>query len=136
MIAFDKSGKQHSYLVQVDKKEKDLIKQIKDLAKDLKKLLKQDSETLPRIYFDNHLYVPILLQDKKIDKISPAGLVKSEETFVKGLRDYLKIKQEKFKDCEIYLMRNFPGSGVGFQLTWSGFYYVGQKRRKSNYRFY
>lgn len=122
LIAFEKSGKQHSYLVQVNKKEKDLIKKIRDLAKDLKRLNKEDKETLPRIYFDNHLYVPILLQDKKIDKISPAGLVKSEGVFVKGLRDYLKIRQEKFKDFEIYLMRNFPGSGLGFQLTWSGFY--------------
>jgi len=36
---------------------------------------KEDAKTLPRVYFDKHLYVPILLQSKNIDKISPAGLV-------------------------------------------------------------
>lgn len=115
-------------LVQIDKRKDKLIQEIKKLANNFNELLKEDEKTLPRIYFDNHLYVPILLQtteidkSKKIDKISPPGLVKSEKDFVIGLREYLIKNKDKFSGMEIYLLRNFPKSGVGFQLQWSAFY--------------
>jgi len=109
-----------------DKKEKqntiNTIKEIKDLIQDLDKLYKEETKELPRIYFDKHLFLPILIKSKEIDKITPEGLEKSEENFIKGLRNYLKINKEKFKDYEIYLLRNFPKSGTGFQLQWSKFY--------------
>ena len=122
LFAFEKPGDKYSYTLQINKKEKKLIAEIRKLAKDLDKLIKEDMQTLPWIYFDKHLYVPILLQSEIIDKISPAGLVKSEQDFVSGLRDYLKNNKDKFSGVEIYLLRNFPKSGVGFQLQWSGFY--------------
>lgn len=121
LFVFEKPGDKYSYTVQIDKREKVLIGDIKKLAKDLNKLLKEDTKTLPRIYFDNHLYVPILLQSKKINKISPAGLVESEKEFVTGLREYLKKNKGKFLGVEIYLLRNYPRSGVGF-FNLSGFY--------------
>jgi len=110
------------YTVMVNKKEKGLIAEIKSLTKDLKKLLKDDEETLPRICFDGHLYVPILLKSKKIERISPAGLEDSEKNFVLRLRQYLICNKEKFSNIEVYLLRNFPFSGLGFQLYWSKFY--------------
>jgi len=122
LFVFEKTGKKYGYTVQIDKREKELITKIRNLAKDLKKLLKDDKETLPRICFDSHLYVPILLQGKKIDRISPAGLVESEYRFVLGLREYLRNNKDKFSDVEVYLLRNYPFSGVGFQLQWSKFY--------------
>ena len=82
-------GKQ-GYIVQIDKGKKKLVQEIRDLANDLEKLLKEENTNLPRVYFDGSLYVPILLQSKKIDKISPAGLVESEQDFVVELREYLK----------------------------------------------
>jgi len=103
------------------REKKIFIEEIKGLARNLDKLLKEDTKTLPRIYFDSHLYVPILLQSKKIDKISPAGLVESEKEFVSGLRDYLKKNMDKSSGVEIYLLRNHPSSGVGF-FNLSGFY--------------
>ncbi len=122
LFVFEKTGKKYGYTVQIDKREKELITKIRNLAKDLKKLLKDDKETLPRISFDSHLYVPILLQGKKIDRISPVGLVESEYRFVLGLREYLRNNKDKFSDVEVYLLRNYPFSGVGFQLQWSKFY--------------
>jgi len=116
------SEKRQGYIVQIDKREKQLIREIRNLAKDLKKLLKDDKETLPRICFDSHFYGPILLQGKKIDRISPVGLVESEQRFVRGLREYLRNNKDKFSNVEIYLLRNYPFSGVGFQLQWSKFY--------------
>jgi len=121
LLVFQKPEDKYSYTVQIDKTETGLIEEIKKLAKDLHKLLREDTKTLPRIYFDSHLYVPILLQSKKIDRISPAGLVESEEKFVAGLREYLKANKDKFAGLEIYLLRNYPKSGVGF-FNLSGFY--------------
>jgi len=122
LFVFEKTGKKYGYTVQIDKKEKELITKIRNLAKDLKKLLRDDKKILPRICFDSHLYVPILLQGKKIDRISPVGLVESEYRFVFGLREYLRNNKDKFSDVEVYLLRNYPFSGVGFQLQWSKFY--------------
>ena len=124
LFVFEKTEGKYSYTVQIDKRERKLIADIKNLAKDLNKLLKDDEKTLPRIYFDRHLYVPILLANKKkeIKKISPPGLIESESKFVLGLREYMKNNKDKFSDKEVYLLRNYPFSGVGFQLEWSKFY--------------
>ncbi|MEO0019691.1 MAG: DEAD/DEAH box helicase family protein [candidate division WOR-3 bacterium] len=117
MLALDEP-----YVVQVDKTKRKLIRKIKKLAQDLKELWQGENADLPRIYFDRHLYVPILLKSKEIDKITPEGLVNSEKKFVKGIREYLKSHQKEFQNYEIFLLRNLPKSGVGFRLTWSGFY--------------
>jgi superfamily II DNA or RNA helicase len=118
---FEKPGKKYSYTVQINKKEKELIEEVNRLAKDLNRLLKEDSKTLPRIYFDKHLYVPILLQSKRIDRISPVGLVDSEKDFIEGLKQFLKKNESRFADLEVYVLRNYPKAGVGF-FNLSGFY--------------
>ncbi len=122
LFVFEKTDGKHSYTVQIDRRKKQLIQQIRNLANDLNKLLQDDEKTLPRIYFDNHLYVPILLKGREIDKISPAGLEESEYKFVLDLREYLRNNKDKFLSIEVYLLRNYPFSGVGFQLQWSKFY--------------
>ena len=118
----------YSYRVEIKKTDEkgkpiniDLIKKIKGLVKDLDKLIKEESEELPRIYFDSHLYLPILIQSDKIDRISPGGLVESEKEFVSGLREYLKKNSDGFSGSELYLLRNYPRSGIGF-FNLSGFY--------------
>ncbi|MEN3043879.1 MAG: DEAD/DEAH box helicase family protein [Candidatus Hydrothermales bacterium] len=116
------SEDEQGYIVQIDKKKKDLINKIRKLTQDLNKILKEEFESLPRIYFDRSLYVPILLESKKINKISPPGLVESEKKFVEELRKYLSENSSRFSSVEIYLLRNFSKIGVGFQLEWSGFY--------------
>ncbi len=111
------------YTVYVDKNKKQLIEEIKKLASDINELIREDNRILPRIYFDNHIYVPILLsKSPNIAKISPPGLVESEEKFIIGLRKYLEKNKEMFSDYEIYLLRNEARSGIGFQLDWASFY--------------
>ncbi|MGB4293365.1 MAG: DEAD/DEAH box helicase family protein [Bacteroidales bacterium] len=122
LFVFEKHKDKYSYSVQIDKRKYELIQEIRKLANDFNKLINEDDKTLPRIYFDNHLYVPILLQTEKIDKISPPGLVESEKNFIRGLKQYLKENRTNFSGVEIYLLRNHPKSGVGFQLQWSAFY--------------
>jgi len=118
------SEKRPKYIVQIKKDEKELIKRIRNLLKDknLKKLYEEETKELPRVYIDKHLFLPILIKSKEIDKIIPEGLEKSEEAFIKGIKKYLKLNKAKLKDYKIYILRNFSKSGIGFQLQWSKFY--------------
>ncbi len=123
LFASNKSVEYYYYTVYIDKNKKELIKEIKELAKDINRLKQEDNKILPRVYFDNHIYVPILLsKSKEIEKISPPGLVESEEKFVIGLREYLEKNKIMFSNFEIYLLRNEAKSGIGFQLDWASFY--------------
>jgi hypothetical protein len=113
----------YSYTIQIKKvpENKALIEDIKKLARNFEALSKEELKTLPRVYFANHLYLPILLQSKAIEKISPSGLVDSEKKFVQDLKSYIRDNKGKFENSEIYLLRNFPKSGMGF-FNLSDFY--------------
>lgn len=121
---FEKSENQYAYTIRIDKKETKLIEDVKKLKEDIENLITQEEKKiLPRVYFDRHLYLPILLKgiNRKIDRISPAGLEESEKDFLVNLKRYLDDNRKKFKGYEIYLLRNFPKSGIGF-FNLSGFY--------------
>ncbi|MEO0209836.1 MAG: DEAD/DEAH box helicase family protein [candidate division WOR-3 bacterium] len=112
----------YEYKVKIDNKKKDLVERMKQLLNDLDKLYYQDdSQILPRIYFDRSLYLPLLLKDEELDGISPQGLVESEKKFIEGLRKFLENCKGKL-NFELYLLRNLPHHGIGFQLKWSQFY--------------
>lgn len=111
-IPYEKGG----YEIYVDKSKSRLIAGIKKLIKDIKKLMIDDARILPRVYFDRHLYVPLLLESDEIDRISPPGLVKSEKKFIINLKEYLKTNKDKdfLKDKEIFVLRNLSRTGVRF----------------------
>jgi hypothetical protein len=110
------------YTVYIDKRDTELIEKIKTLAERLDELLKDDKELLPRVVIDNSIFVPLLLKNEKIKKISPPGLTESEEKFVLDLKKYLKNNSKNLAQYEIILLRNESQSGIGFQLDWAGFY--------------
>jgi hypothetical protein len=110
------------YIIQIKKSENDLVRKIKKLIKNLNKLYEEETNELPRVYMHEHLFLPILIKSEKIYKILPEGLAESEKEFIKGLKEYLKSNKGKLKDYEIYILRNFSKSGIGFQLQWSQFY--------------
>ncbi|MEN3014388.1 MAG: DEAD/DEAH box helicase family protein [Endomicrobiia bacterium] len=122
LFVFETSKGKNSYTIYIDKKNKSLIKDIEKLINDVNKLIEKEDKTLPRVYFDRHLFLPILLKDKRIEKITPEGLVESEEKFIVGLREYLKNNNTILKNSEIFLLKNFPKSGVGFYFSLWGFY--------------
>ncbi len=115
------SDKKLLYQLSINKDKKELIEKIKKIVSNLDKLIKETDEYLPRIYFDRSLFLPLLLKNEKIDKITPEGLVKSEFLFLQALKDYLEKNKNKLS-YEIFLIRNLPFSGIGFQLKWSKFY--------------
>jgi phage repressor protein C with HTH and peptisase S24 domain len=95
------------------------------------------SEPLPRLFMDEHLYGPLLAAEAEFAgagprdifalhegvRSTPTGLVKSEVTFIRDLRDAWQrlSEDDEWSDYELFLLRNLPKRGVGFFST-AGFY--------------
>ena len=117
-------GSRGRYIVGVPRSEQALIEEIKGLIADCRALYESESNSLPRIYFDRHLYQPLLVEkgDKPL-KMTPPGLAESEQKFVRDLRGYWAENRGGYpEDTEVFLLRNQGrGTGVGFFEN-SGFY--------------
>jgi hypothetical protein len=87
------------------------------------RLYKQETNELPRLHFDRHLYLPLLLKRSNKLTFVPSGLEESETQFVGDLKDYWENEKDKsLKGKEVFLLRNLDrGKGVGFFEN-SGFY--------------
>ena len=125
-FGFNKIGEdtEGRYVVGVQRSDRELIEEIESLYADCSKLYESESSSLPRIYFDRHLYQPLLVENGgKQLKMSPPGLTGSEQKFVKDLRKYWTGNRDDYaNDAEVFLLRNQSrGTGVGF-FEDSGFY--------------
>ena len=112
------------YIVRVQRTDQDIIEEIENLRANCHALYEQESKELPRIYFDRHLYQPLLLNNgNKQLRISPPGLTESERNFICGLRKHWRENLcNDLRDSEVFLLRNQgKGMGVGFFEN-SGFY--------------
>jgi superfamily II DNA or RNA helicase len=106
-----------------NKKKEKIIQEIKEFLKKINDLQKDDDKILPRIVIENSIFIPLILKNDEIDKISPPGLTESEKKFVSDLKKYLQNNKLKYlSKCEIVLLRNEVKSGIGFQLDWASFY--------------
>ena len=111
------------YIVSVRRSEQNLIQEIEQLIANCHDLYENETDELPRIHFDRHLYQPLLVENEANVKISPTGLNESEKEFVEHLREYWATeKDNSLAGLEIFLLRNQSrGQGVGFFEN-SGFY--------------
>ena len=101
------------YIVKVPVRQKEIEGEIQRLAQ-LGDLYESDGDNPPRIYFDRHLYQPLLIEKLGEIKTFPPPLNKGEWTFVKDLRTYWTEVLSEDK-TEIFLLRNLSrGRGVGF----------------------
>jgi len=101
------------YIIKVPVSQKQIEAEIQRLAK-LGDLYKFDGDNPPRIYFDRHLYQPLLIEKTEVIKTFPPSLNKNEVAFVKDLRTYYTNVLSKER-TEIFLLRNLSmGRGVGF----------------------
>jgi len=119
VLGEEKSG----YVVKVRRTDHELIKAIEKLREDADRLKSAESGELPRISFDRHLYLPLLVEEsEKIQSIPPA-LKPSEAKFVRDLKAYWDAEHDKsLAGAELYLLRNLSkGKGVGF-FSGEGFY--------------
>jgi len=111
------------YVVKVQRSKKELISAVQKLIADSEALYRKETEELPRIYFDRHLYQPLLMEYGNQVKMAPPGLNESEAQFVRDLKEYwAKEKDNSLAGFEVYLLRNLSrGSGIGF-FEERGFY--------------
>lgn len=117
-LAFNRPSvgeKEAAYAVRVPRSRSDLIESIEKLCGDMDKLREEDSG-LPRIYFDRHLYLPLLLKKGDAPSSFPPALEESEAQFVRDLKAYWEAEKDKtLAGKEIFLLRNLSrGKGIGF----------------------
>jgi len=119
--------KRPAYILRIPQPENEpsggsLLQEILQLLEQEHKLYCTEEGELSRIYFDRHIYIPLLLEQKGL-QVSPPGLAPSEEQFVHDLRAFWE--QEKsglLAGKELFLLRNLSrGKGVGF-FEGRGFY--------------
>ena len=117
-----KDGKA-AYIVRVPRSNTALVEAIQQLMEEGKKLYHQEDGVLPRIHFDGHLYLPLLVQETDKLETIPPGLNKSEAQFVRDLKDFWNAQKDtSMSGKEVYVLRNLSrGKGVGFFEN-SGFY--------------
>jgi len=120
---FAREGKPGGYVVRVQKSKTELMSAVQKLIADAEALYKQESVELPRIYFDRHLYQPLLVECGDKVKTAPPGLNESEAQLVHDLKDYwAKEKDNSLAGLQVFLLRNLSrGSGIGF-FEERGFY--------------
>ncbi len=112
-----------AYLVTARRSDTELTDAIEKFSAEAERLYRNEDKDLPRIHFDRHLYLPLLIQESDRFQTVPPLLSKNEAQFVRDLRDYWqKEKDRAMAGKEVYVLRNLSrGKGVGFFEN-SGFY--------------
>ena len=105
-----------AYLVKVPRSEEQLLRDIQELLDETERLYNEESRELPRINFDRHLYLPLLVEQIDKLKITPPALKPSEAQFVRDLKEYWEIeKGASLSGKDVFLLRNLSrGYGIGF----------------------
>ncbi len=112
-----------AYILRVPRSKQEIIEAIVKLRNDMDKLTNDENGNLPRLHFDRHIYLPLLLKKNDVVITQPPALEESESRFVRDLRDYWRSEGEKSTEKkEVYLLRNLSrGKGIGF-FWGNGFY--------------
>lgn len=115
-------GNFKDYTVKVPHRDAALVATIQRLIADGGRLYSSDLNELPNIFFDRHLYRPLLVERGAGIKFDPPGLGGSESRFVADLRAHLTKNPGQLGDTELFLLRNLTrGKGIGF-FEKEGFY--------------
>ena len=105
------------YRILIDQSQEDIVAKLGELKAAILagKMKEFNFQGLKAIWFDRHLYQPLLYLDTNIVEISPAALNKGERLFVEDLQTFHDGHLDFFKGKELYLLRNLSkGRGVGF----------------------
>lgn len=112
-----KDEPEDGYRVLIDRSEEEIVAKLQQLKASIKKGDFKDWEFrgLKAVWFEHHLYQPLLHLDGRVAEIRPAPLNKGERQFVEDLKAFHDGHQEFFGGRDLYLLRNLSrGRGVGF----------------------
>ncbi len=111
------------YVVRAGSEE--LLRRIQAVVQDTQRLhATEHRDDLPRLHVERHLWSPLLLRPKNDDlQLAPPGVEPGEAKFLADLGDFWARHHDDsgYRDRELYVLRNPPGTGVGF-FRRSGFY--------------
>jgi len=114
------------YTVEIEKKPDNLklIDEIDKLIKKGDKIYKDERTKLPTVYFDRHLYQPLIVDEDQAIKSSPPPLNMGEKKFIDDLKGYFKAHKndDLVKENRFFILRNISKSGIGFFTEGSNFY--------------
>lgn len=107
----------HGYRILIEESQHEIAEKLKQLkiaieAGDLKPW---EFRGIKAVWFDRHLYQPMVYLDGNAVEISPIPLNKGERRFVEDLKAFHDATGVFFANKELYLLRNLSrGHGVGF----------------------
>jgi hypothetical protein len=116
-LVFEHNGGEDYYRVLIDRSQQEIVAKLEELKVAIQKgqLKPWEFRGMKAIWFDRHLFQPLLYADNALVEISPAPLNKGERQFVEDLKAYHDANSAFFADKELYLLRNLSrGRGVGF----------------------
>ncbi len=110
------------YTISVSSKDARIKSEVEDLLTLKKSEIfgAQNNPPIRNVYWDRHLYQPLLAAwtgDKEILTIQPVGINEGEEQFVIDLAAYLTSEKERYSVYECFLLRNRARLGVGLFET-------------------
>ncbi|HPC83638.1 MAG TPA: DEAD/DEAH box helicase family protein [Thermoanaerobaculaceae bacterium] len=111
------TGPEYGYRILIEESKQDIVAQLSRLKAAIEKrdLKAWEFRGLQAVWFDRHLYQPLLFLDGGVVEISPAPLNKGERRFVEDLKAFYDANPGFFSERELYLLRNLSkGRGVGF----------------------
>lgn len=103
------------YTITIPKSKDDVIEMVKEVVEGASEVYERELDDFPNVYFDKHLYQPLLVDDPEFESITPVGLNEGEKKFVEDLRDYVYNGWDETVSADgIFLLRNLSRKGVGF----------------------
>ena len=105
------------YRILIDKSQEEIVTKLNELKTSIEKgtLKPWAFRGMKAIWFDKHLYQPLLYLERNVVEVSPAPLNRGEHQFVEDLQAFYESNAEFFETRELYLLRNLSkGRGVGF----------------------
>lgn len=105
------------YKILVEESQQVIIQQLGELKEAIGRgeLKEINFAGLQTIWFERHLYQPLLHLDGNIVEITPTPLNRGEKMFVEDLRTFYDNNSSFFETRELYLLRNLSkGRGIGF----------------------
>ena len=116
-LGTDDAASESHYRILIDESRDEIVAKLEEL-KDLiqSRTLKTWSfNGLRALWFERHLYQPLLHLEGNLVEIAPVPLNKGEWTFVTDIKKFYEAQPDFFGNRELYLLRNLSrGRGVGF----------------------
>lgn len=116
-LGADDAASESRYKILIDESRDEVVAKLEELKGliQARTLKTWNFNGLRALWFDRHLYQPLLHLEGNLVEIAPVPLNKGEWTFVTDIKKFYEAQPDFFNNRELYLLRNLSrGRGVGF----------------------